>query len=161
VFKVPPLRNVAMTAPYFHDGAVATLPEAVRIMARVQLGRTLADPDVRDLVAFLESLTGPLPEDFATIPALPAAGGGRGARPGHPLAAAGGVAGPSGLGDQLGALRPAVAGRVAEERPGGAQVVERPLQRPAGGEHHREPEVGRRLHGAGEAAAGVARAQVH
>jgi cytochrome c peroxidase len=71
VFKVPTLRNVAVTAPYFHDGSVATLPEAVRVMARVQLGRTLTETEVRDLVAFLESLTGPLPEDFATIPTLP------------------------------------------------------------------------------------------
>jgi len=70
-FKVPTLRNVAVTAPYFHDGSVATLPEAVRVMARVQLGRTLTETEVRDLVAFLVSLTGPLPEDFATIPTLP------------------------------------------------------------------------------------------
>jgi len=77
VFKVPTLRNVAMTPPYFHDGSVATLPEAVRVMARVQLGRTLTELEVRDLAAFLESLTGPLPDDFATIPTLPTAGGGR------------------------------------------------------------------------------------
>lgn len=73
VFKVPSLRNVAMTPPYFHDGSVATLPEAVRVMARVQLGRTLTDAQVGSLVAFLESLTGRLPEDFATVPTLPAA----------------------------------------------------------------------------------------
>jgi cytochrome c peroxidase len=74
VFKVPSLRNVAMTAPYFHDGSVATLPEAVRIMARVQLGRTLPEAEVQALVAFLESLTGPLPGDFVNAPILPAAG---------------------------------------------------------------------------------------
>src|SRR5262245_36191715 len=45
VFKVPSLRNVAMTAPYFHDGSVATLPDAVRIMARLQLGASLGDAD--------------------------------------------------------------------------------------------------------------------
>jgi cytochrome c peroxidase len=73
VFKVPMLRNVAMTAPYFHDGGVATLPEAVRVMARVQLGRKLADAELEDLVAFLESLTGRLPKDFTTSPTLPAA----------------------------------------------------------------------------------------
>jgi cytochrome c peroxidase len=43
VFRVPILRNVAMTAPYFHDGSVATLPDAVRVMARVQLGTKLSD----------------------------------------------------------------------------------------------------------------------
>jgi len=73
VFRVPSLRNVAMTAPYFHDGSVATLPEAVRVMARVQLGLKLADPEVNDIVAFLESLTGELPPEFATAPVLPPA----------------------------------------------------------------------------------------
>jgi cytochrome c peroxidase len=70
VFKVPSLRNVAMTAPYFHDGSVATLPEAVKIMARVQLGAKPIDEDVRDIVAFLETLTGELPAEFATVPIL-------------------------------------------------------------------------------------------
>src|SRR2546423_1717985 len=73
VFKVASLRNVAMTPPYFHDGSVATLPEAVRVMARVQLARTLTDREVTDIVAFLESLTGPLPADFVTAPILPPA----------------------------------------------------------------------------------------
>ncbi len=71
VFKVASLRNVAMTPPYFHDGSVATLPEAVRIMARVQLGRTLTAGEVTEIVAFLESLTGPSPADFVTAPILP------------------------------------------------------------------------------------------
>jgi cytochrome c peroxidase len=71
VFRVPSLRNVAMTPPYFHDGSVPTLPEAVKVMARVQLGVTLKDADLRDIVAFLESLTGQLPANFATVPALP------------------------------------------------------------------------------------------
>jgi cytochrome c peroxidase len=61
-----------MTAPYFHDGSVATLPEAVRVMARVQLGVTLGDAETSDIVAFLESLTGELPASFATVPSLPA-----------------------------------------------------------------------------------------
>jgi cytochrome c peroxidase len=73
VFKVPSLRNVAMTPPYFHDGSVATLPEAVRVMGRVQLGRALTDEQIGRIVAFLHSLTGRLPEDFATSPVLPAA----------------------------------------------------------------------------------------
>ncbi len=72
VFKVPSLRNVAMTPPYFHDGSVATLTEAVRVMARVQLGKTLTDAQVTQVVAFLGSLTGKLPTDFATLPVLPA-----------------------------------------------------------------------------------------
>jgi cytochrome c peroxidase len=71
VFRVPSLRNVAMTAPYFHDGSVPTLPEAVKVMGRVQLGVTLSDADIRDIVAFLESLTGDLPANFATVPTLP------------------------------------------------------------------------------------------
>ncbi|MBX2802664.1 MAG: cytochrome-c peroxidase [Myxococcales bacterium] len=60
-FRVPPLRNVALTAPYFHDGSAATLPDAVRVMARYQLGRRVADEDVTYIVAFLRSLTGELP----------------------------------------------------------------------------------------------------
>jgi cytochrome c peroxidase len=70
VFRVPSLRNVAMTAPYFHDGSVATLPEAIRVMARVQLGLKIADEDAQDIHAFLQSLTGVLPASFAA-PALP------------------------------------------------------------------------------------------
>jgi cytochrome c peroxidase len=71
VFKVPSLRNVAMTPPYFHDGSVATLEEAVQVMARVQLGSGLTDDETHEIVAFLRSLTGPLPSNFATAPALP------------------------------------------------------------------------------------------
>jgi cytochrome c peroxidase len=71
VFKVPSLRNVAMTPPYFHDGSVATLEEAVKVMARVQLGTTLTDDEINEIVAFLRSLTGPLPANFATAPVLP------------------------------------------------------------------------------------------
>jgi cytochrome c peroxidase len=73
MFKVQQLRNVAVTPPYFHDGSVADLRDAVRIMAKLQLGRDLADADVADLVAFLESLTGEIPQNFASVPNLPAA----------------------------------------------------------------------------------------
>lgn len=73
MFKVPQLRNVAATPPYFHDGSVATLPQAVRIMAELQLGKTLSDEDVTLIVAFLESLTGDVPADFAKVPLLPVA----------------------------------------------------------------------------------------
>ncbi len=58
VFRVPSLRNVARTAPYFHDGTAATLEEAVMQMSRYQLGRELPPGTVADLVAFLETLTG-------------------------------------------------------------------------------------------------------
>jgi len=58
VFRVPSLRNVALTAPYFHDGSAPTLEAAVTIMATYQLGRDLDAQDVRDLVSFLRSLTG-------------------------------------------------------------------------------------------------------
>jgi cytochrome c peroxidase len=61
VFRVPSLRNVELTAPYFHDGSATTLEQAVRTMARYQLGRPLADGDVQRLVAFLKTLTAPLP----------------------------------------------------------------------------------------------------
>jgi len=61
-YKVPSLRNVALTAPYFHNGAVATLPEAVRVIAQVQLDLTLDDEAVSELVAFLEALSGELPD---------------------------------------------------------------------------------------------------
>jgi cytochrome c peroxidase len=58
VFRVPSLRNVALTAPYFHDGSTDSLAEAVEIMARNQLGRTLAPEEIRLIVTFLDSLTG-------------------------------------------------------------------------------------------------------
>ncbi|WP_298398986.1 cytochrome c peroxidase [uncultured Azonexus sp.] len=61
VFKVPGLRNVALTAPYFHDGSAPTLEMAVAIMGRYQLGRDLAAEDVKAIVAFLNSLTGRIP----------------------------------------------------------------------------------------------------
>ena len=62
VFRVQSWRNVAMTAPYFHDGSAATLEEAVRTMAKVQLDTKLSDRDVADIVAFLKTLTGEVPE---------------------------------------------------------------------------------------------------
>ena len=58
VFRVPSLRNVALTAPYFHDGSAATLEEAITVMARYQLGRELSFDRTREISAFLRSLTG-------------------------------------------------------------------------------------------------------
>ena len=77
VFKVPSLRNIERTAPYFHDGQVATLEDAVRRMARYQLGRELRDAEVVALVTWLKSLTGTIPQDFITPPQLPGGGSSR------------------------------------------------------------------------------------
>jgi cytochrome c peroxidase len=65
VFRVAMLRNVAKTAPYFHDGSVDKLDRAVRVMAAVQLGKTLDDGTVASIVSFLESLTGEVPANYA------------------------------------------------------------------------------------------------
>jgi len=64
-FRVPMLRNVAKTAPYFHDGSTERLERAVSVMAAVQLGRTLDEVAAGDIAAFLESLTGEAPVNFA------------------------------------------------------------------------------------------------
>ena len=56
-FKVAPLRNVALTAPYFHDGKINTLDEAVRKMAKLQLDEELTDQQVSDITSFLKALT--------------------------------------------------------------------------------------------------------
>ncbi len=69
VFRVQSWRNVAMTAPYFHDGSAKTLEEAVKIMAKVQLDTELSKQDVSDIVAFLNTLTGEAPK--ITLPILP------------------------------------------------------------------------------------------
>lgn len=71
VFKVPSLRNVAQTAPYFHDGQVETLDEAVRRMAWYQVGRELDDAEVRAIVTWLETLTGTVSDDYIARPPLP------------------------------------------------------------------------------------------
>jgi cytochrome c peroxidase len=62
VFRVPSLRNVELTAPYFHDGSADTLERAVRVMAKFQLGRQLTDEQVSRIVSFLKSLTGTQPQ---------------------------------------------------------------------------------------------------
>ena len=68
-FKVPTLRNVELTYPYFHDGAAATLEEAVDIMGRLQLGRKYSEQEIGDIVAFLKTLTGDQPT--FVMPLLP------------------------------------------------------------------------------------------
>lgn len=62
VFKVPSLRNITQTGPYFHDGSIATLEEAVTIMARSQLGRELSPSELADIVALLHAFSGELVE---------------------------------------------------------------------------------------------------
>jgi len=69
MWRVPTLRNLVYTAPYMHNGAVKSLPEAVRVMAATQLDRTLSDTQVEDIAAFLGALTGPFPQQ--TMPRLP------------------------------------------------------------------------------------------
>ena len=89
VFRAAPLRNVALTAPYFHSGQVWDLGQAVRIMSDAQIGTELGDDQANDIVAFLGALTGdqpkvelpqlpnrtaetPAPEDMVVVPAEPA-----------------------------------------------------------------------------------------
>ncbi|MBC7337099.1 MAG: cytochrome C peroxidase, partial [Clostridia bacterium] len=70
VFRAAPLRNVAMTAPYFHSGKVWDLKQAVGIMGVSQLGEDINDAEADLIVAFLGTLTGKVPE--VTYPILPA-----------------------------------------------------------------------------------------
>jgi len=71
-FKVPTLRNIALTAPYFHAGTSWDLREAVKVMAKAQLGKDLSDADADKIVAFLGALTGDQPK--VQVPILPASG---------------------------------------------------------------------------------------
>jgi len=72
-FKVPILRNVAETPPYFQDGSVDKLEDAVVIMAKIQLAKDLTADQVGDITAFLKSLTGTIPKLALTVPVLPSA----------------------------------------------------------------------------------------
>jgi cytochrome c peroxidase len=63
-FKVPMLRNVEETGPWFHDGKVNSLAEAVRLMGEYQTGRKLSEEQIRSIVTFLHALTGPIPRDY-------------------------------------------------------------------------------------------------
>lgn len=71
VFKVPSLRNVAKTAPYFHNGRVPVLEQAVSQMAEYQLGRQLTNQEVRSIIAWLGALTGEIPAEYIKEPPLP------------------------------------------------------------------------------------------
>ena len=70
-FRVPGLRNVERTYPYFHNGSVWELDKAVNIMAKAQLGKTLAPEETENIVAFLKALSGNVPESARTMPELP------------------------------------------------------------------------------------------
>ena len=72
LFRTPQLLNVAVTAPYFHDGSAKTLEEAIRRMAKQELGQRLSNEKVKKIKAFLESLTGEVPLEARTVPVLPA-----------------------------------------------------------------------------------------
>lgn len=73
MWKVPTLRNIALTAPYFHNGSVKTLDKAVKLMAQLQLGKKLSKDEIADIVAFLNALTGEFPKQ--QMPVLPIAAG--------------------------------------------------------------------------------------
>jgi cytochrome c peroxidase len=71
MFRVPSLRNIEKTAPYFHNGSIASLEEAVKTMGHHQLGKELTDKEIASIVTFLKALTGELPLDYAKAPELP------------------------------------------------------------------------------------------
>lgn len=71
IFKVPSLKNVAETGPYFHDGSASTLEEAIRAMARHQVGVELSDEDVSAIAAWMRSLTGTIDPAYVATPDLP------------------------------------------------------------------------------------------
>ncbi len=71
VFKVPSLRNITRTYPYFHDGSVWNLEDAVQVMAKVQLGKELTKKELSSIIAFLKTLEGKIPEDALKLPVLP------------------------------------------------------------------------------------------
>ena len=68
VFKVPSLRNVERTGPYFHDGKVASLDSALTTMAHAQLGKQLTPEQIQQITAWLKTLTGDIPAAYITPP---------------------------------------------------------------------------------------------
>jgi cytochrome c peroxidase len=71
MFKVPTLRNIEKTAPYFHDASATTLEEAVRMMGKHQLGLELSASEIASIITWLKSLTGEIPHDYIAKPVLP------------------------------------------------------------------------------------------
>jgi cytochrome c peroxidase len=73
MFKVPTLKNITRTGPYFHDGSIRDLATAIRTMGRHQLGIELSDGEVASIATFFEALEGTLPSQYLTAPRLPGA----------------------------------------------------------------------------------------
>lgn len=71
MFKVPSLRNIEQTGPYFHHGKIATLKEAIAKMADHQVGKTLSDAEIQSIATWMKSLTGEIPAEYIKEPALP------------------------------------------------------------------------------------------
>jgi cytochrome c peroxidase len=71
VFKVPSLRNIEKTGPYFHDGKVGTIEDAVARMSEYQVGKKLSPEQIQSIVTWLKSLTGEIPADYIKPPKLP------------------------------------------------------------------------------------------
>ncbi len=71
MFKVPSLRNIEKTGPYFHSGKIATLKEAIAKMADHQVGKTLSDAGIQSMETWMKSLTGEIPTDYIKQPELP------------------------------------------------------------------------------------------
>ena len=74
VFKAPSLRNITLTGPYFHDGSIKSLDEAVKLMAKHQLGKELKDEEVKSIVTFLGALEGKVDAAYVKAPELPPSG---------------------------------------------------------------------------------------
>lgn len=70
IFKTPSLRNIAETGPYLHDGSVSDLKEVIKIMGKVQLDKDLSDSEVENIAAFLNTLTGDIPQKYKSAPSL-------------------------------------------------------------------------------------------
>ena len=71
VFKVPILRNIMQTAPYFHDGSVKNIRDVIKIMGKIQLDIELKEIEINSIESFFTTLTGKIPKDMLTIPILP------------------------------------------------------------------------------------------
>lgn len=71
MFKVPSLRNITKTGPYFHDGSVTTLEKAIHIMGKLQLNQELTEQELKSIITFLHTLTGEVPAAHKSAPAMP------------------------------------------------------------------------------------------
>jgi cytochrome c peroxidase len=71
MFKIPSLRNITQTGPYFHDGQTAELATAIKMMGEHQLGKELSDTQVNSMIVFLDTLTANPPAEYLAVPTLP------------------------------------------------------------------------------------------